>query len=72
VTHLLNNRTLLGLFFLLALERQLPGKLHGAGEKGEGIYRRQAAWDHPHRNLYFNRDFRKGQVPTARVMRLFG
>ena len=56
----MNNRTLLGLS-LLALSISTGQAAMAADEKGEGFIE-GSSLTILNRNLYFNRDFRKGQV----------
>ena len=59
----LNNRTLLGLS-LLALSVSAGQAAMAAGEKGEGFIE-GSSLTILNRNLYFNRDFRKGQSSSS-------
>ncbi|UZT76870.1 OprD family outer membrane porin [Ectopseudomonas chengduensis] len=59
----MNNRTLLGLS-LLTLSVSTGQAAMAAGEKGEGFIE-GSSLTILNRNLYFNRDFRKGQSPRC-------
>lgn len=59
----MNNRTLLGLS-LLTLSVSTGQAAMAAGEKGEGFIE-GSSLTILNRNLYFNRDFRKGQSSSS-------